>query len=272
MPSGEAAPDDKAKSGVKSLQVALNVLEAVAASTDPIGVSDIARQLGLSKPSVYRHLRTLVENQFLFQDLRTGRYSLGVQLHVLGQLASNRIDILKVSDSIMRQLRDDSAMTVLLVGYLPHGTVILRSVVGPSPVELSVRVGSKFPLHVTSPGILALAFDPQRLAAYRRYALRHRIDPAIDDWDSLDEAIAQARAHGWAMVIERAILGVAAVSVPVFDGDGDSVAALSLIGPPQSFQTGSEVPPHLEKLRAAAARMSSQLGYRGPYPSAASRG
>ncbi len=267
MSGQESPPGEKAASGVKSVQVALNVLEAVAAAPEPVSVTEIARQLGLTKPSVFRHLKTLVEHHMLNQDPNTARYTLGVRLHVLGQMASNRIDILKISDPIMRQLRDDTGMTINLAGFLQDRTVILRSALGPSAIELSVRIGTEYPFHATSQGIIALAFGrPERMAAMRKRGLQRITDHTVTDLGDLTRDIAEARLRGWSMVFEHTILGVAAASVPIFDATGDSIAAISLIGTPQLFVTENGAPPHLAVLRQAGEKMSAQLGFRGRYP------
>ena len=51
--------EDDAKGGVRSVEVALNVLEAVAFSGDEVGVTQVAERLKLTKGSVHRHLITL---------------------------------------------------------------------------------------------------------------------------------------------------------------------------------------------------------------------
>jgi DNA-binding IclR family transcriptional regulator len=47
--------------GVKAADSTLSILEAVALAREPIGLTQIARQLALSKAGVFRYLRTLVE-------------------------------------------------------------------------------------------------------------------------------------------------------------------------------------------------------------------
>ena len=53
--------DDAGKGGVRSVQLALDVLERVASAGDGVGVSELAVQLGTTKGSVFRHLKTLVD-------------------------------------------------------------------------------------------------------------------------------------------------------------------------------------------------------------------
>ncbi len=52
-------------SGVHSVQLAIDVLEAVAFSDEELGVTQIAERLNMTKGSVHRHLRTLVERGYL---------------------------------------------------------------------------------------------------------------------------------------------------------------------------------------------------------------
>ncbi len=68
---------DSASTGVHSVQLAIDVLEAVAFSDDELGVTQIADRLGMTKGSVHRHLQTLVDRGYLAQNSSTSRYSIG---------------------------------------------------------------------------------------------------------------------------------------------------------------------------------------------------
>ena len=45
---------------LESVEVVLSLLEHLAAARWPVGVSEVAKALGLSKPRAHRHLRALV--------------------------------------------------------------------------------------------------------------------------------------------------------------------------------------------------------------------
>src|SRR3569623_586031 len=62
--------------GVRSVQLALDVLEAVAFASDELGVTQIASRLGVAKGSVFRHLSTLVDRGYLNQNSLTARGAL----------------------------------------------------------------------------------------------------------------------------------------------------------------------------------------------------
>lgn len=257
---------DSTSGGVKSVQTALDILDVVAASVEDIGVTDIADALGLAKPSIFRHLKTLCERGLLKQNPRTLRYGLGVRLHVLGQAAASKVDLLSISEAIMVQLREETATTVNLASFRPQGTVIVRSLLGPAAMEISVRVGTEFPYHATSQGIVALSFRRQPpVAVLRRQKLEKFTEFTITDVQALEREVAATRERGWSLALQQTLLGIYAVSVPVFDSTGDCIAALTLVGAMKQLVHDPD-PENLASLMQAGMRMSLQLGFGGNYP------
>ena len=86
------------------MQLALDVLERVASAGEEVGVSELAVQLGTTKGSVFRHLKTLVERGYLSQNPQTSKYRLGIQAYVLGQVAASGIDLL-VADCLLVEIK-----------------------------------------------------------------------------------------------------------------------------------------------------------------------
>ena len=78
---------DPESSGVRSVQLAIDVLEAVAFSDDELGVTQIAERLNMTKGSVHRHLQTLVERGYLAQNPTTSRYTIGPRSRLLARHA-----------------------------------------------------------------------------------------------------------------------------------------------------------------------------------------
>src|SRR5438477_13180523 len=80
-------PDARSETGVRSVQLALDVLEAVAFSGEELGVTQLAERLKVTKGSVHRHLLTLVERGYLVQNPVTTRYAIGAKSKLLARLA-----------------------------------------------------------------------------------------------------------------------------------------------------------------------------------------
>src|SRR4051812_30222369 len=97
--------EDRPDAGVRSVLLALDVLEAVAFSGEELGVTQLAERLGMTKGSVHRHLITLVERGYLVQNSATTRYALGPKSRLLARLAPDA-DLVLLAEGPMRELRD----------------------------------------------------------------------------------------------------------------------------------------------------------------------
>jgi DNA-binding transcriptional ArsR family regulator len=136
-------PEERGDGGVRSVQVALDVLEAVAFSDEELGVTQIAERLGLTKGSVHRHLLTLVERGYLVQNPVTTRYSRGPRSRLLAYYAPGT-DLIQLAAGPMRELRDLLGHSVVLSESSPRGALVLSMVVGTAAIEIGVRPGSRF--------------------------------------------------------------------------------------------------------------------------------
>ena len=157
MPS---LPEERGDGGVRSVQVALDVLEAVAFSDEELGVTQIAERLGLTKGSVHRHLLTLVERGYLVQNAATTRYSRGPRSRLLAHYAPGT-DLIQLAAGPMRELRDLLGHSVVLSESAPRGALVLSMVVGTAAIEIGVRPGSELPFHSSAQGKVFLAFAPR---------------------------------------------------------------------------------------------------------------
>lgn len=67
-----------------SVSNAARVLKEFGKDRPDLGVSDLARRLGLGKSTTHRLLHTLTVEQLLDQDPESGRYRLSGMVHELG--------------------------------------------------------------------------------------------------------------------------------------------------------------------------------------------
>jgi DNA-binding IclR family transcriptional regulator len=96
----------KRNGDVRSVRTAFEVLEVLAASEEPLGVTEIARALGITKTRGYRHLRTLLGSGYVTQDPRSEKYQAGVKLFLLGQKVAAQHSLLSAARKVMRPLRE----------------------------------------------------------------------------------------------------------------------------------------------------------------------
>ena len=81
---------DDGSAGVRSVNLALDILEAVGFADEELGVTQIATRLHVAKGSVHRHLYTLVERGYLAQNPATSRYAISIAIPDLSRGPSAR--------------------------------------------------------------------------------------------------------------------------------------------------------------------------------------
>lgn len=251
---------DPKSDGVRSVQLAINVLEAVAFSADELGVTQIAERLHMTKGSVHRHLQTLVERGYLAQNPTTSRYMIGPKSRLLARHAPEA-DLVHLAEGPMRQLRDALGHTVVLSEMTPRGALVLTKLSGVSPIEIGVRPGSELTFHASAQGKVMLAFAPRPLQTrVLARPLQRFTDRTIVSARKIEQELLEVARLGFASAPEEALLGLNAVAAPVFDAQDACVAALAIVA---SIQFLPEKPRQSDvaQLLEAARQISRKLGH-----------
>ena len=244
-------------SGLKSVGSALDVLECFAVDGE-LGVSDIARRLGVAKSTAHRLLQTLVSRGFVEQDQTTGHYRLGIHLYELGQLALARNELRHAALSTVRQVAQATRLTVNF--SVPEGAdvVFVERIENVDGVRILGHFGRRLPSHCTSSGKVLAAFNQTvyraRLAAGFPPRLRSTVRTP-EEWEAVVELVRSRRfaeSHG------ESFDGASSVAVPVMN-NGTAIASLSVFGPTEQVKpaVGQLVP----LLTAASNRIAKNVGH-----------
>src|SRR2546423_13272105 len=78
---------------IQSVTRAAQILRALEREGPRLGVTELSESLGLAKGTVHGLLRTLEVNQFVEQDVETGKYHLGPALLELGNAFLDNHDL-----------------------------------------------------------------------------------------------------------------------------------------------------------------------------------
>lgn len=192
-----------------------------------LGVSEIARRTGISKPAVSRIAAELVERRFL--ERVEGGLRLGVRLFELGSQAAGPSDLRRLAFATLADLRSATRQTVHLAVLEGSDVVyieILRSRFTP---PLPSRVGGRLPAYATGVGKALLAhLSEERLAEVLPERLtpvgpRTIIDPAV-----LRRHLEEVRETGFAYEREESAPLIGCAAAPVFDADDRPIAAVSI--------------------------------------------
>lgn len=219
--------DDTA--GVKSVGSALDVLECFATDGE-LGVSDIARRLGVAKSTAHRLLQTLTSRGFVEQRADTGLYRLGIHLYELGELALARNTLRHHALPHLRQVVATTGLTTNLSVIDGPDIVFIERIENSDGVRMLGNFGRRLPAHTTSSGKAIAAFDPASDEARRRAGFPPRVSRTVRteaDWARCLDAVRRA---GFASSTSESFDGASSVAVPVVV-HRRAVAAISVFGP-----------------------------------------
>src|SRR5204863_3778164 len=126
-----------------------------------LGVSDLSREVGLSRSTAHRYIATLAGLGYLQQDPPTRKYRLGPRVLDLGFSAINSMDLRELAAPHLQALSDETGHTVNMAVLDGADIVYIErcrtSRQGQREIDLNLHVGSRLPAYCTSLGKVLLA-------------------------------------------------------------------------------------------------------------------
>jgi DNA-binding IclR family transcriptional regulator len=183
----------------------LQLLDELADSSGPVGVSQLARRLGASRSIVHRQLVTLVAAGWL-ENLENGTYALSLRAIRLGQAALRQSGLgTRIAERIAVAAEALGEVVSLAAIDGDQITVIERGL--PSRgVRVSVSHGHRFPIFDSALGLVLTAYaSPQEYQRLREHGVELASPQELDD----------VRAKGYATLLDTEFDPIEVVAVPV---------------------------------------------------------
>ena len=213
------------------------VLSAFSYEEPVLGVSELARRLGIGKSTVQRILATLAADGFV-ERTPDDRYRLSIKLYELGQQVAASNELREQAHPVLERLRNESGETAHLAVLSGTDVVYLDRLESPHMLHLMTRIGRRRAAHATSSGKCLLAFGPpSALAAVLAGGLPRLGPRTITSPTLLRRTLTDVRRRGYAVSVEESAPGVVSVAAPIFDVTGACVAAMSVAGPISRIRT-----------------------------------
>lgn len=245
----------------KTFLKGLVLLETLARSEQPCGVTELAQELQLTKSNVHRLLQGLVHQGFARNVADSGRYELTMKLWELGSHVFGRLDVRHVADPFMKELAAETSETVHLSSLEGIEVLYLAKIDSPQPVRAYTNVGGRAPAQCVATGKAQLAWSDDRTIELARSAMAAYTSKSITRPEQLDSELERVRLQGFAINIGEWREQVCGVAAPIRDGSGKIIAALGVSGPADRLKP--RIMHNLAPtIMAACDKISSLLGYR----------
>ncbi|WP_144629942.1 IclR family transcriptional regulator [Bordetella genomosp. 13] len=257
--------DDADVGGQGVLQRAFSVLRVLAeAQGERLRMTDIAARAGLASATAHRVLQGLVQEGMVEQPANGKAYQLSVAFFTMAASAGNRHSTLReLCRPALLRLSGMLNDTVFLLVRHGFDAVCLDRIDGPFPVRSHTGdIGGKAPLGLGQAGLILLARLPE---AEREEIIRFNI-PRLRHLGFMDEISMRvllkqclendyALSSGQAQALYPGTMGLA---VPILDGNGVVVAALSIAAPSERM-TSERLPMIIEMLRKEARQIGERI-------------
>jgi IclR family transcriptional regulator, pca regulon regulatory protein len=252
----------------QSLERGLAILSAFRSAQPLLGVSELAREVGLSRSTTHRYVSTLAALGYLQQDVPTRKYRLGPRVLDLGFSAINSMELRELAAPHLRELSDATGYTVNMAILDDLDIVYVercRSTrVGQREIDLNLHVGSRLPAYCTSLGKVLLASLPtgERAARLRRIEFVRRGPNTKTSRQTLSAELNRILRDGFAMNNEELAYGLRSIAAPVLAHDGAAVAAINLAVHSSMISIEDMETQLGPALKGTAADIAARLGYR----------
>ncbi|TML30006.1 MAG: IclR family transcriptional regulator [Actinobacteria bacterium] len=252
----------------QSLERGLAVLSAFRSGRPLLGVSELGREVGLSRSTAHRYVATLATLGYLQQDGATKKYRLGPRVLDLGFSAIHSMELREISAPHLQRLSDETGYTVNMAVLDGSDIVYVErcrsSRVGQRAIDLNLHVGSRLPAYCTSMGKILLAYLPQaeRDAALDELELRQRGPNTLTQRKALLTELGRVREAGLAINNEELAYGLRSIAAPVLSQSGAIAAAINLAVHSSMISMGELVERLGRPLKRTAAEISAHIGYR----------
>ncbi len=227
------------------------------ATSDGLGVNELARRIGVNASTASRLLATLQAAGLVTRADESGPYRLGLKLVTLSERVLEQLDVRQLARPLLARLVAHTGETATLSLPGEGEAVTADFVPSPSSVVSMAFVGRPSVPHATATGKVMLAFTGTRADAVA--VLPAFTDSTITDPAALARELETVRERGWAEAVGEREADLAAVAAPAFGRAGELVAILGIQGPAARLPAGTRRALR-EPLLSAASDLSRALG------------
>ena len=253
---------------LSSVANSLRLIKAFSEDEYEIGISDLAKRLGLAKSTVHRLASTLLDEGMLEQNPGDGKYHLGLALFELGTMVRRKMDFTAEARPFLRTLMEKTGETVHLA-ILDHDSILyIITHESKQALRMGSKVGTRAPVHSTAVGKVLLASQPEdEIERIVARGLPQSTPHTIAEAKALRRELAVVRAQNYAVDDEESEIGLRAIAAPIRSYSGEVVAAISIAGPVHRMAKKTLLS-WVRELVEAADAVSQRLGWQPSRPEA----
>ncbi len=225
--TGAGRGETRSATSMRSLERAIDVLEVLDGSREPLRLSDVARRAGLPVATTQRILNVLEARGRVERDARGYRPGIGLIFGAHAYLTSS--PLLLAARPVLQDLAASTGLTASLFKRLGTSRIVLARVDGLRPLRYELPIGERLPLHLGAGKVLLAHMDPQEREHFLSHLHEHpRADGRPIDAQRFRGELQAIRDAGYSQARGEREPGMASVAAAVLEPDGTASAAVQV--------------------------------------------
>ena len=216
---------------VPAIDKCFAILELLAQSKTPLGISEISRKLDLNKSSVFNTVHTLRDLNVL-ENQPGGKFIFGTRLYILGNMAGKSSALIQTAHPYLRAINERTKLSAFLGLRSDRQAVLIDKADSAYELKVSSEIGMQMPI-LAGAGIKAMLSqlsDEEIDEILARTELKRYTPYSITDKAVYKEEILEVRKQGIAYDKEEYIEGMVAFAVPIKANGRDLQTAIWAVG------------------------------------------
>ena len=241
-----------------TLSKGLAILEKLTSLKSGMGVSDLSRELGLTKSNTFRLLQTLSTLGYVRRE-PDKTYSATLKTWQVGRSVVESLNLRSAASEMMLYLSEETKETVYLAVRDGLNVVYIDKVESVKPIRSWNPIGGTAPIYCVGTGKAILAEEYRFLRDQVAGSLEAYTDRTITDVDRLDKDMAATKLRGYAIDTGEFRPNILSFGAVVQLPNGEAVGALGVSVPDVNLRDGDmdRIGAHVQH---AARTVSENLG------------
>ncbi|MBN9007890.1 MAG: IclR family transcriptional regulator [Rhizobiales bacterium] len=223
-PESSVAREPKVDS---TLTKGLLLLDSLSAASGGKGVSDLSRELGLTKSNTFRLLQTLTTLGYV-QRGEGKLYSATLKTWRIGQRVIDNLDLPELARDEMRRIADATHETIYLAVPENLSIVYIDMIDSLRPIRTWNRIGGRAPIHCVGTGKAIIAANYPSLRGALKGELAKYTSRTITSLAALEVDIEATRKNGYAFDSGEFREGVVGTGAAICLPNGFAIAAIGV--------------------------------------------
>lgn len=222
-----------------TLSKGLAILENLTAASEGKGVTELSRELALTKSNTFRLLQTLKSLGYV-KHSSDKRYSATLKTWQMGRQSIENLNLREIALPEMTQLSEKTGEAIYLAVPENLSVTYVHKIDGVKPIRSWNRIGGSAPIHCVGTGKAILAANYDQLRDTIKHSLTKYTDKTLTSMKALDADMELTTKRGYAIdngeFRERILSFGAVIRLP----DQAPIAALGISLPDVNLAVNGE--------------------------------